>query len=333
MLQTLESTESTRTTDAHNTDARPMVGGTETTLTRTVPREFVHRAAVAEVFLTGIRQLSDEQFTVTAQWPRGHSFYSSVHGRYDPLLIAETVRQVGALLSHTVFDVPLTHKFLLWDLNYTALPEGLVMDTTPADLELSVRCTEVRRRGRRLAGLRYETTIRDAGRIIATGGASFTTTSPEAYRRLRTARLESSSGPMVPGTSVPPQLVARTSPFDVVLAPVDQPGRWQLRVNAAHPVLFDHYVDHVPGMVLLEAARQAAHAMGPQDRPVLPVTLDSAFHRYAEFDTPCWVDAEIIDTDAASPDTCTVRVTGRQDDAIVFTATVGLTSLSPTPLP
>ncbi|MGW0905767.1 ScbA/BarX family gamma-butyrolactone biosynthesis protein [Streptomyces sp. NPDC002853] len=332
MLQTLESTESVRTTDTHHTAARRTVGSIEATLTRTVPREFVHRAAVAEVFLTGIRQLSDEQFTVTAQWPRGHSFYGSVHGRYDPLLIAETIRQVGALLSHTVFDVALTHKFLLWDLNYTALPEGLVMDSAPADLELSVTCTEIRRRGNRLAGLRYEATIRHAERIIATGGASFTTTSPEAYRRLRAARLESSTGPVIPGASVLPQLVARTSPFDVVLAPAEQAGRWQLRVNAAHPVLFDHYVDHVPGMVLLEAARQAAHAIGSQDRPVLPVTLDSTFHRYAEFDSPCWVDAEIIDGDATSPDACTVRVTGRQDGETVFTTTVGLTALNPTPM-
>ncbi|MGW5734156.1 MULTISPECIES: ScbA/BarX family gamma-butyrolactone biosynthesis protein [Streptomyces] len=331
MLQTLESTEPVRTSDAHRSAERS-AKTIEATLTRTVPREFVHRAAVAEVFLTDIRQLSDEQFTVTAQWPRGHSFYGSLHGRYDPLLIAETIRQVGALLSHTVFDVPLTHKFLLWDLNYTALPEGLVVDAAPADLELAVTCTEIRRRGNRLAGLRYEATIRHAERVIATGGASFTTTSPEAYRRLRAARLEASTGPVVPGTSVPPQLVARTSPFDVVLAPAERPGRWQLRVNAAHPVLFDHYVDHVPGMVLLEAARQAAHAIGSQGRPLLPVTLDSTFHRYAEFDTPCWVDAEIVDTDASSPDACTVRVTGRQDDEIVFTTTVGLTTLSPTPM-
>lgn len=32
---------------------------------------------------------------------------------------------------------------------------------------------------------------------------------------------------------------------------------WPLRVDRTHPILFDHQLDHVPGMLLLEAARQA----------------------------------------------------------------------------
>ncbi|WP_142212826.1 AfsA-related hotdog domain-containing protein [Streptomyces sp. SLBN-118] len=42
---------------------------------------------------------------------------------------------------------------------------------------------------------------------------------------------------------------------DVVLAATDRPDRWQLRVDTTHPILFDHLVDHAPGMLLLEPAR------------------------------------------------------------------------------
>lgn len=55
-----------------------------TPLTCTVPKEFVHRAAVAEVLLTGWRRVDATHFTVTAQWPRLHGFYSAVQGRHDP---------------------------------------------------------------------------------------------------------------------------------------------------------------------------------------------------------------------------------------------------------
>ncbi|WP_442819295.1 AfsA-related hotdog domain-containing protein [Streptomyces sp. NBC_01236] len=49
---------------------------------------------------------------------------------------------------------------------------------------------------------------------------------------------------------------------DAVLAATDRPDRWQLRVDTTHPALFDHLVDHAPGILLLEAARQAARAHG-----------------------------------------------------------------------
>ncbi|WP_415940302.1 AfsA-related hotdog domain-containing protein, partial [Streptomyces sp. 039-1] len=54
-------------------------------LTCTVPKEFVHRAALAEVLLTGRTRLSDNRFQVTAQWPRSHSFYTPIAGtHHDP---------------------------------------------------------------------------------------------------------------------------------------------------------------------------------------------------------------------------------------------------------
>nr|WP_160159916.1 AfsA-related hotdog domain-containing protein [Streptomyces sp. SLBN-31] len=53
-------------------------------LTSTVPKELVHRASVAEVMLTDWARRSEDHFTLAAQWPRGHSFFTTIDGCHDP---------------------------------------------------------------------------------------------------------------------------------------------------------------------------------------------------------------------------------------------------------
>lgn len=311
------------------TDGQPMgpaateSGGpaaTDRRFTSTVPRQLVHRAAIAEVFLTGWSVLDDHHTRVLAQWPRAHTFYTPMNGRHDPLLVAETIRQAGVLVAHAVNGVPLDHRFLMWGLHFTVRPENLALGPRPAELELDVSFSEIRGSGSRLEGP-YTVTIRQDDRVVATGGARFTCTSRAVYQRLREARLaKSTSGAGLAGASltpVPPASVGRLSACDVVLAPESSPRRWQLRVDTSHPILFDHPDDHVPGMVLLEAARQAAAAVSAQDETLLPVSMDSSFDRYVEFDTPCWIEAN-LQTDDAAQRPNSVRVVGYQDGEQAF---------------
>ncbi|GLF99569.1 ScbA/BarX family gamma-butyrolactone biosynthesis protein [Streptomyces yaizuensis] len=290
-------------------------------MTSTVPREFVHRAAIAEVFLTGWDRIGEDRFTATAQWPRAHSFFTPVDGCHDPLLAAETIRQVGTLLAHAAYDVPLGHQFLMWELSYDIVPGRNAVGGTPADLELDVVCADVRRRGRRLAGMRIEVTIRSAGRVIASGSGSFDCTSPAVYRRVRGERV-GATGPRTLPPALAPAAVGRFLDTDVVLSPTGDSRVWQLRAFEQHPVLFDHPVDHAPGMVLIEAARQAARALHPAPaEPFLPTRMRSEFSRYAELDTPCWISAEEV-TVAGSTER-SVRVTGHQDGNLVFSCVLG----------
>ncbi|MGI5359649.1 AfsA-related hotdog domain-containing protein [Streptomyces sp. CA-252508] len=73
--------------------------------------------------------------------------------------------------------------------------------------------------------------------------------------------------------------------------------------------MFDHPVDHVPGMVLLEAARQATAAV-LGDGDMLPIAITSQFTRYAELDEPCSVEASPLP--GAGADRMAVLVTGHQ---------------------
>ncbi|MFF0792345.1 ScbA/BarX family gamma-butyrolactone biosynthesis protein [Streptomyces spiralis] len=301
-------------------------------LTTTVPRELVHRAAVAEVMLTGWERLGQTRFAMTAQWPRGHSFFTPVGGNHhDPLIAAETIRQAGALLAHAEFGVPFGHQFLMEELTLTVCPDQLHIGRTPAALDLDITCKEVKQRGRRLTRMRYQTTIRREGQPAAQGQISFSVITPAVYRRLRPQRVFSTKHRPIPLTApLAPQSVDRLSPADVVLSPTNTPHHWQLRIDTRHPILFDHHVDHVPGMVLLEAARQAATALLPHTTPLLPLTLQSEFTKYAELDQPCLINAlHLPKTTPHDPET--ILITGHQDNQPVFTTTITTTPTTTVP--
>ncbi|MEV3886609.1 ScbA/BarX family gamma-butyrolactone biosynthesis protein [Streptomyces griseoincarnatus] len=300
----------------HGAAARP-AAPRHPSLTTTVPKEFVHRAGVAEVMLTGWERADERRFAVSAQWPRGHIFFTSVNGCHDPLIAAETLRQIGSLLAHAEYGVPLGHHFLMWDLSLTVRPEHLLVGGAPASLDIDVVCEDVRMRRESLAGLRYTTVMRRAGQVVATGGASFTCMTSKVYQRLRADRLDGAGPQLALTAPTAPQNVGRVSPTDVVLTPVGRPDRWQLRVDTRHPVLFEHPVDHIPGMMLLEAARQAAVAAVDED--AMPLSITGEFSRYAELDTPCVIEARRLPrTDQGE----VVQVSGRQDGEAVFCSTV-----------
>lgn len=290
-------------------------------LTTTVPKEFVHRASVAEVMLTDWARTGDLRFSVTAQWPRGHSFFTPVADRYDPLMAAETFRQAGALLAHAEFEVPLDFHFLMWDLTIEVRPAHLTVGGAPASLELDVTCRDVKERGGALAGFRYDVVMRRDGLVAATGSASFSCMSPNVYRRLRRGRGPDAVRPLPLTAPTVPQAVGRVSPTDVVLSATPRPDRWRLRLDTRHPILFEHPADHVPGMVLLEAARQAALSMvGCRS---VPLALSSEFTRYVELDEPCFIEARVVPGDGTR-----VVVTGSQGDEPVFSSEVTMGPLA-----
>ncbi|WP_329289076.1 ScbA/BarX family gamma-butyrolactone biosynthesis protein [Streptomyces sp. NBC_01455] len=324
----VESDVATVATRAPRTTARTL----QPRLTTTVPREYVHRAAVSEVLLTGWEaatapagpDLSDV-FAVSAQWPRSHSFFTQSGGYQDPMLLIESVRQIGSLLAHAEFGVPFGHQFLMWDMSFSTVPELLVADAVPTEVELRTVCRDIVRRGRVLGGMRYDVTVLRDGKALATGGAAFSCTSPAVHRRLRAGRPTTTDRVVPPG--IDPAAVGHSGDHHVLLA---EPGagagagaapgigdRWELRVDTAHPTFFDHPVDHIPGMVLLEAARQAALvSTGMPD--ALLLGLKSNFTRYAEFDAPCWIEPRVEPhgTDGG----VLVRVRGTQHAETVFTA-------------
>ncbi|QFU94356.1 ScbA/BarX family gamma-butyrolactone biosynthesis protein [Amycolatopsis sp. YIM 10] len=257
---------------------------------QTIPRALVHRAAVSEVFLTDLCTLGDTEFQVGAQWPRGHSFFSLLRPDFhDPMLMAETIRQAGLLIAHAEFGVPLDWKFIVHRQTFSLGSDGLRLGARPADIVLAVTCHDLKRRGKRVAGGRLEIGCYRDGELIGSGGALWSAVSTSAYRRLRGERADAVIE-VEPPVGVAPLAVGRDRARDVALAPGGRDREWVLRVDQSHPVMFDHPVDHVPGMVTMEAARQAANLVA--GRPgALPVGCDFHFEHYIELDAPVRVNA------------------------------------------
>lgn len=273
------------------------------TYSRALPRELVHRQALAEVFVTDFRLIDDASFVVAAQWPKTHRFFSSNHGRHDPTLIAETIRQAGFVVAHRGLGVPVGHQFLMWDLEFTVADDGVPVRGAPTDLLIAVQCLQSRPRTGRLSpftNYRFSFQIHRDQHLVGTAAASFDVGGPTSFIALRSS--DGRPPPVFaekPGAVIPitPAAVGRIDNPDVVLAFSPTLGELQLRLDRAHPVFFDHDVDHVPGMALIEAARQALrHTIGQETRVT---AMKTSFRRYVELAHPCTIDINVEHTGPA----------------------------------
>ncbi|MER6308906.1 ScbA/BarX family gamma-butyrolactone biosynthesis protein [Streptomyces sp. NPDC001657] len=284
-----------------------------------VPREWVHRPLLDDVLVTSWRRVDDAHFSLTAEWPHEHGYFTTPHGRHHPILTGETIRQAGLLLCHTELGVPVGHHFILGDLVYTMDPEHLAVGDRPTSLTIDVTCSKLRMRTGTLVSGRFDMTIRKAGRIVATGHSNVTVTSPGVYGRIRGDRLTARRDlrPLPP--AVAPHLTGSATEHDVLLSPTDRPDRWVLRVAPGHAAVVNPANDHIPGMVLLDAAQQAARARTAPGGFV-PYAVGTEFRRYAEHGVPCVIEARHVPS--ALPCSTTVQVTGRQHDEPVFVSTL-----------
>lgn len=257
-----------------------------------VPRHLVHRAAVAEVLLTDSRPAGADRFQLAAQWPRSHAFFEpDKWGRHDPMLVLETVRQAGLLLAHRHYNAPQGHLFVLREIECDVDVDALAVGSRPANLVLDAACRDVKVRDGLLRSMRLAVSFSRGGVPLATAGGAFLCLAPHQYDALRWRGLQRSvASPQPCPPRQPPSTVGRARSRDVVLGPREFTGSgstgWRLAVDTGHPVLFDHPLDHVPGMVVLEAARQAANALHACARPPSTWTLSAAFDRFAELDRP-----------------------------------------------
>jgi hypothetical protein len=284
-----------------------------------VDKDLVHKDNGDEVLLTGSRPMGPDTFVVKAHWPERHSFYSPVDGFDDPLLAAEAVRQAIPYLCHTAYGVPFGHRQIWSRFSFSFRPAVLAARGA-SELELHISCFDVVRRADRLSGMSMHVCLVRGGVRLGTARASFTNQSPAIYGRLRGrhADVQQAVSRSLPVPApIPPQQVARHHARDVLLSPTGTPGRFRLRIDTGHPILFDHPVDHAPGMLLLEAARQAAHTAAPGGHVM--ADMDVLFSQYAEFDTPCWVETSVV---RRQTDHIVIRTLIRQNDQEVFSADV-----------
>ncbi|WP_168220754.1 AfsA-related hotdog domain-containing protein [Streptomyces sp. RFCAC02] len=272
----------------------------------TVSRALVHRASVAEVFITdsiaaatnGIGR-PEASFEVAAQLPRGHVIGEHAPA-YDFLLIVEVMRQAGVFVAHQHLDVPLESAFIFKSMNYWVRSlEALRIGPRPAQVVIAMNVRPERNRAGRVLGFDFDGSVLvDGVRALEASGA-LTFVSRRAFAMLR-AKGREHAKPGGPGTvfgirpaPASPTTLGRRDRRNVVISEptVGPRGTAQARlvVDTAHPHLFDHQLDHIPGNLQLEAARQVAvaavarlHGLFPQELVVTRLRAD--FTDFAELD-------------------------------------------------
>ncbi|MDP9904603.1 ScbA/BarX family gamma-butyrolactone biosynthesis protein [Arthrobacter bambusae] len=220
-----------------------------------VDRKLVHRRSVSEVFLTGIEPAGDNSYKLSAQWPRWHVFYGSLSRGFDSALVVETLRQLTVLIAHTQLDVPLGMRFLMSEMFVSMAPNAVRDTSRPAEVTIQVRVSDVRQSRSAVTYFQTTATFLVDGIRIAGGRAGARIVDPVVYDRFRSGRETTVETSRV--APVSPAMVGHGSAWNVVLGRNTGKSRWPLRVDVSNPVLFDHPLDHVPGVVLIEAVRQA----------------------------------------------------------------------------
>jgi 2-oxo-3-(phosphooxy)propyl 3-oxoalkanoate synthase len=283
------------------------------TTDRTVSRQLVHRATVAEVFLTDFASLTDGTFRAAAQVPPGHFYYGDHTSRpalHDPLAVFESIRQMLLCAIQLQHGVPGDTKCITAEaeLNMTG-PIPLSPLGGPLDLLMLGEDSLVKIREDTVSRVVHEVTARTFdGTEVGSARTDTALRAGDAYEKLR-MRYRTTPPPttaMLPATSpkdpVSPHSVGRGNPQNVVIAGTADDGdavTARLHVPVAHPSMFDHPHDHVPGPVLMEAARQVCLLLAQERLALSPAKLflqrmRVSYVRFAELDADIAVRASLL---------------------------------------
>jgi hypothetical protein len=140
----------------------------------------------------------------------------------------------------------------------------------PIEAVLDVTITDIVRQLSQIRSLRFEGSWNIDGREIAHAEARMRCVPPGAFRALRRGRPRPTSPVTAPTRALSQDSVGRTlvgwDPFD--------------------PMIFDHPLDHVPGMVMIDAGLEAAEAFR---------AFGIEFFSFAEFSEPIYLQRERTD--------------------------------------
>jgi hypothetical protein len=165
----------------------------------------VHRSSAAEVFLTDVRRSGPDRFVAAALWPRSHpTFPRGRDDRHSPLLVVETLRQLGIYLPLVYYGVARDARLLIRDLAFDLDPAAEPRAGYGAtEVVCLAEVGKLRREGPGLPPIGLRLTVRylSGGQEFAraTGGARFA--APARYAELRGAGA-AAAGPVLPAPTV-----------------------------------------------------------------------------------------------------------------------------------
>ncbi|MCK7624967.1 hypothetical protein MUU72_17950 [Streptomyces sp. RS10V-4] len=199
-------------------------------------------------------------------WERLGEHHFEVRGAYrhgaQPLAVVHAVRQSALLLAHEAYGVPRGHHCVFRSLTCTT-PAGA--DARPAagtEVALRLSCPDPDLRRGQLVGARFRGEAVDGGPAFGRAEVDFAFLSPAVYRFVRGSGEEAAD---------------EGGEADA--------GGFELRPTVEQLTFRGAAVDHIPGMVLAQAALDAA--TGEAATGGRPVGLTAVFTGYTAPDAPC----------------------------------------------
>ncbi|TFY94155.1 hypothetical protein DYL61_09735 [Pseudomonas nabeulensis] len=308
----------------------------------TVPRSMVHRAAVSEVFLTSAERVKERHFRCSAQLPRTHSYFSEhTHSaaHYDMLLLLEVFRQASIYISHAFLEVSAQAKFIYLDsVTRMADRSALIVGDRPASAEIDVHVVDEYLRHGQRSGVTLNMSLHINGEVAAHHERmSIRWISAAAWNKMRARALAAILADADPLAQRPPPLcpsvVGRQWLNNVVLGRDLEQGVTRLVapliVDLNHPAIFDHPLDHIPGMLLLEGFRQAALVVADRQlqasaEQLLLSRCHVVFARFGEFGLPTRVRADLGSLAREEHGRISLRLDVEQGGAVIATAELEL---------
>ena len=246
-------------------------------------------------------------FEIAARLPRAHLRYSDTANPYPDIgLLSQIASQAGVIVVAELLDVPLDSTFLLRRLAITLDPlEANVMsrEATRFVLRTDREGTwfKVRRTGTPPTGsMMAHCTLE--GRPCATLEVQGIWVNERTYQDFRRMGGGAEPEPLPADAAEPEPNTGRSLPRNRAISRLrngEGPGRYAgtVLVDEDDPTFYERPLDHVPGLLLLDAVKQGTTAAVCRERSVPPsrVVVDSAeflFSRFAELHAPvhCNVD-------------------------------------------
>lgn len=305
----------------------------------TIPRRLVHKASVAEVFITDRRELAPGRIRFACDLPRTHYYYNDLDGfppRFDAMTLLEACRQVCYFVDYSC-GATSDHKFILRSIELHIDPAAFALRCEhDGHIAIDSELKRTFERDGATTGMQVAFELATAaGAPLAHGSESASWVTADAWERLRERGRAAhglprhATGFAPPVRPAAPALVGRESQRNVVIGELDEDALTAgVVVDMTHPGLFDHALDHISGMVQIEAARQmaiwaASRALATPAAGLVVDRVSATYSAIGELELPTLATARLAGVD---PPSATVDVEVAQGDHSLCSVTVGVTA-------
>ncbi|WP_115788248.1 AfsA-related hotdog domain-containing protein [Arthrobacter silvisoli] len=237
-----------------------------------IARTLVHKTSEDAVLIGRPRRLQGHRWEFDAELPRNASAQDS--GGIPTLLGVELMRQAAIAYAHLQGGVPLDWALLMNELSFGWLREVPGNPGSPLAGRIAVSTLAVQQRNGLVSGLELEACFLSGNALLGAGRGRLSCLSRTAYRAIRR------NAPAVDRTS-------EASPHSG-LSEVRRQGD-ELHAALAwswdDPLVFDHFSDHLPGILLAHGMLDAHRMLTGFDAGQMDITCEN----FGEFNAPAEV--------------------------------------------